>query len=193
MKYIRQAAGLLLVLTAVCGGLYPLAVTGTAQSLFPSQANGSIIYINNVPVGSRLIGQEFTADRYFSGRPSASGYDGLRSGGTNWGAASRELKEAAEQTAAQFRERNGLGADDSVPAEAVTRSASGLDPHTSPQAVYAQVKRVAAARHMDEAALYQLISRHTEPETLGIIGQARVNVLELNIALDALQLDNEQR
>ncbi|MGE0598853.1 MAG: K(+)-transporting ATPase subunit C [Dehalococcoidia bacterium] len=182
----------LFLITAV---VYPLAVTGVAQVVFPRQANGSLLKVNGEAVGSSLIGQRFTEAYYFHGRPSAAGdgYDAASSSGSNLGPTSDKLLNGIEgedsfdgiaQRVQAFREENGLPSDAEVPADAVTASASGLDPHVSPATARLQVERVAAARHADPEAIRKLVERHVEDAFLGFIGEPRVNVLKLNIALD---------
>ena len=168
---IRMTAALLVI---TCG-IYPLAVWAIGQAAFPKQANGSLIERNGKIIGSALIGQQFTSDRYFHPRPSASDYDAANSGGTNLGPTSKKLRD---RIAADLR-----GGRD-VPADAVTASASGLDPHISPANARRQAARVARARRIDENALRALVERHTEWRFLGVFGEPRVNVLLLNLALD---------
>lgn len=177
----------ILVMTIFCGLLYPLAMTGLSQMLFPFQANGSIIERNGKVVGSALIGQEFKGDRYFSGRPSANEYNAADSAGTNYGAINKELKKQVTERAAAIREKYGLLAIEKVPSDMVTNDAAGFDPHLSPRAIHLQVNRVAEARHMDKSVILKLAEENTEYPSLGFIGEARVNVLKLNLALDKAQ------
>lgn len=187
---------LLFLITAVA---YPLATTGVGQLVFGDQANGSIKSVGGVEVGSALVGQEFTSEQYFHGRPSAAGYNGGASSGSNLGPTSAKFldgiaddpaTEADEsfdgisQRVAAFREVNGLSAGDTVPADAVTASASGLDPHISPANARLQVARVAEARGVEEAEIRALVEEHVEDPVFGIFGEPRVNVLKLNVALD---------
>ena len=189
----------LLLITAVA---YPLAVTGIAQLAFNHQANGSFIEVNGEAVGSSLVGQSFSGEQYFWGRPSAAGagYDAANSSGSNLGPTSAKFIEGFEddpatadvdesfagitQRAEAFRDDNGLDAGALLPADSVTASASGLDPHISPATARLQLARVAAARGADEAEVLGLLDDFTEDAFLGFIGQPRVNVLKLNIALD---------
>jgi K+-transporting ATPase ATPase C chain len=188
MYHLRTAILMLAVLTVLTGVVYPLAMTGIAQLLFPSQAHGSLIRdsAGNL-VGSELIGQNFSAPRYFHLRPSAAGsngYDSSASSGSNLGPTSATLVESVSDRVAQYREENGLAADALVPADAVTASASGLDPHISPANAMLQVHRIARARGLSDEQVRALVERHTESSTFGLLGDPRVNVLRLNLALD---------
>ncbi len=187
MKQILIAVKATLVLTLLTGLIYPLLVTGLAKALFRHQADGSMIRANGRIVGSELIGQRFTKPEYFHGRPSAAGndgYDGLNSGGSNLGPTSQKLADRVSDDVKKFRAENPTFSGP-IPADAVTASGSGLDPHLSPEAIDAQVARVAAARGMTVAALRQLVAAHTEDRQAGVLGEPRVNVLKLNLALDA--------
>ena len=178
-----RMAGATLVLTGV---LYPLVVTALAQSLFPHKANGSLLSRDGRTVGSALIGQRFVDPAYFQGRPSAAGaegYDASASGGSNLGPTSRRLRERVSADLARLREWNPM-ATGPVPAELVTASGSGLDPHLSPDAARWQAPRVAAARGVPVGTVDSLIGAATEPRGFGLLGEPRVNVLLLNLALD---------
>lgn len=185
---VRSAVMATLVLATVTCGLYPAVVWAFAQLLFPSQANGSLIVdATGTTRGSRLIGQRFTRPGYFHSRPSAAGdpgYDGLSSGGSNLGPTSRKLRDQLRERIATYRAENHLDPDIPVPADAVTASASGLDPHISQRNAELQIPRIAAARGLDRERLLQLLKRHLDEPTFGILGEPVVNVLELNRALD---------
>ena len=183
---LRPALTLLGLLTLLTGLLYPLAVTGVAQAIFPHQANGSLVRDRGGQViGSDLIGQAFTGSGYFHPRPSAAGegYDAAASSGSNLGPTSAALKTAVEARVTQARADGAAGP---VPADLVTASASGLDPHISPGNAAAQLARVAAARGLDETAVRELVVRNTEAPTLGILGEPHINVLRLNRQLDGM-------
>jgi potassium-transporting ATPase KdpC subunit len=187
MKQILIALKATLVLTLLTGVMYPLLVTGLAKALFRDKADGSIIQANGHAVGSELIGQRFTKPGYFHGRPSAAGndgYDGLSSGGSNLGPTSQKLADRVTADVKNFRAENPTFTA-AIPGDAVTASGSGLDPHMSPEAIDAQVPRVAAARGMTAAALRELVAANNEDRQLGVLGESRVNVLKLNLALDA--------
>jgi K+-transporting ATPase ATPase C chain len=184
---LRPALLLTLILMVITGLAYPLAITGVAQLLFPHQANGSLIENGQgQTIGSALISQDFSNTDYFWGRPSVNNYDAMASGGSNLGPTSKKLHDEVAARAAALRQASGLPADAVVPAELVTASASGLDPDISPAAANFQVPRIAKARDLPETTLYSLIKQQTSGRTLGILGEPRVNVLQLNRALDAL-------
>jgi K+-transporting ATPase ATPase C chain len=180
------ALKMIVVVIVVLGIAFPLAVTGLAQLLFPAQANGSLITVNGHPVGSALIGQDFTSPRYFWSRPSANGYEVGMSGSSNLGPTSKAYIEGIQaRVASDTAEDPGLTFGN-VPVDMVTASASGLDPDITVANAYAQVARVAQARGMTVAAVRRVVDAHTTPRTFGLLGEPRVNVLELNLALDGL-------
>lgn len=188
-RQLVAAVRFLALATVVLGLLYPLAMTGLAQLVAPGRADGSLVRVDGEVVGSALVGQAFTdaegdpLPEYFQSRPSASGYDGAASGGTNLGPNSAELVELVEQRRAAVAELEGVGVDD-VPADAVTASASGLDPDISPGYAAIQVDRVAAARGVPADAVRELVAEHSSGRDLGVVGAPHVRVLELNLALD---------
>ena len=195
LKEIRPALVLVLGLTIITGFVYPLAITGIAGVLFPYQAQGSFIEKDGKVIGSELIGQEFASDKYFRSRPSATTgpdaddpsktvaapYNAVNSMGSNLGPTNKALIDRVTADVAKLKQEN---ASAQVPIDLVTTSGSGLDPHISPAAAYFQVPRIAKARNMTENALRDLVAQHVEGRTLGIFGEPRVNVLELNLALD---------
>ena len=178
-----------LVLAVVCCGIYPVVVFGISQVLFPAKANGSLIVDATGAVrGSRLLGQQFSADKYFHSRPSAAGngYDATSSGGSNLGPTSKKLADSIAQNIADYRAQNGLGTNDMVPADAVTASGSGLDPHISIRNAELQAPRVAKVRSLPGEKVLELLRLNTDAIDLGILGEPGVNVLKLNLALDDL-------
>jgi K+-transporting ATPase ATPase C chain len=195
LREIRPAIVLLVALTLITGLVYPLAMTGLAQVLFPSRANGSMIEKDGKVVGSALIGQVFAEDKYFHGRPSATNtpdpkdatktidapYNAANSGGSNLGPTNKALLDRVKGDVDKLKEENATAA---VPIDLVTTSGSGLDPNITPQAALFQVPRVAKARNMAEDRVRQLVSQNTEGRTLGFLGEPRINVLALNLALD---------
>lgn len=184
---LRPALSLFLLLTVITGLAYPLAITGMAQLIFPAAANGSLIVNNGRIVGSRLIGQNFTQPRYFWGRPSATSplpYNAAASGGSNLGPLNPALIEAAKGRITALKAADP-GNTAPIPADLISASASGLDPHISPEAAAYQVARIARQRHMPEAEVQALVGQYTEGRQWGVFGEPRVNVLQLNLALDA--------
>ena len=198
LQHIRPAVVLLVLFSALTGLVYPLAVTGIAQLAFPRQANGSLVEKNGVVVGSALIGQNFKTDHYFHPRPSATTdtdpndstktidapYNAANSSGSNFGPTSQKLVDRVKAAVEAWRAKAGPGP---VPADAVTTSASGLDPDISPENALAQVPAVAKARGLDEARVRALVEGAIERPTFGWIGEPHVNVLQLNLALDELK------
>jgi len=187
-SHIRGAVVSTLVLAVVCCGIYPLIVFGISQLLFRDQANGSLITGADGNVrGSKLLGQAFSDAKYFHPRPSAAGngYDATSSGGSNLGPTSRKLNDAIKDRVAAYRKENGLGENDSLPADAVTASGSGLDPQISLRNAELQTPRIAKARGLSEQKVRELIQENTDGRDLGVLGEPGVNVLNLNLALDA--------
>ncbi len=189
-KLLLQAILLNAWLIVILGLAYPLAMTGMAQALFPKQANGSLIVENGKVVGSELVGQAFTGPRYFQGRPSAAGagYDGLHSNGSNLGPTSKALMDRVDKDVAALRKT--FAQKGPVPADLATASESGLDPDISVAAALWEAPAVARARNLPAARVARLIRRHARPRTWGFLGEPRVNVLEVNLALDGLSLKN---
>ena len=197
LRLVRSAIVVLVALTVITGLIYPLAMTGIAQVLFPKQAQGSLIERNGTVVGSELISQVFESDKYFHGRPSATTapdpndstktvpapYNAANSGASNLGPSNKALIDRVQGDMDKLKQQNP---STPIPADLVTTSASGLDPHISPEAALFQVPRIAKARNLPEDRIRQLVTDHTEERFLGLLGEPRVNVLLLNLALDQL-------
>lgn len=190
LKQIYPAIAMTVVLTVLLGIIYPLAVTGLAYVMFPAKAGGSLIEKNGKVIGSSLIGQPFTRPGYFHSRPSAAGtgYDGTASAGTNLGPTSQKLMDNVKTAAESLREENP---GSPIPIDMVTASASGLDPHITPAAAEFQVPRIAKERGMNADQVRAVVREHTEGRQFGLLGEPRVNVLELNLALDGLAQKRE--
>jgi potassium-transporting ATPase KdpC subunit len=183
---LRPAFVLLLILTLITGVVYPLVVTGIAQLVFPHQANGSLIVVNGKAYGSELIGQQFDDPSYFWGRPSAAGYNATASSGSNYGPLNPALTDMV-QTRIDALKATDPDNTLPIPVDLVTASGSGLDPHISVAAALYQVHRVASARDLSEADVQSLVDKYTTGRQFGLLGEPRVNVLELNLALDGIQ------
>ena len=187
LKQCLNGLSLLIVLTVLTGVVYPLTMTGLAQVVFPVQANGSLLERDGKVIGSVLIGQTFSQPGYFHGRPSAAGqegYDATSSSGTNLGPTSAKLMEGIKGKLEEVRQENNLEANARIPADLVTSSGSGLDPDISLEGAYIQVGRVAQERHMSADQVKNLVEEHAKRLQLGFLGEKRVNVLEINLALD---------
>jgi len=186
LKVLQTALASVLVLAVILCGAYPLLVWGIGQALFPNQANGSLIQLRGQTAGSSLLAQGFKGAAYFHPRPSAAGqgYDAANSGGSNLGPTSQKLIDTVKGRIADYRSINRLDGQVPVPADAVTASGSGLDPHISVQNALLQAPRIAETRHISEAALRKMMDVHTEGRDLGLFGEPRVNALRLNLDLD---------
>jgi K+-transporting ATPase ATPase C chain len=185
-RQLPAAIGMLIIFTVLTGVVYPLVVTAIGQVAFNDKAEGSLVEVDGEVVGSKLIGQPFTAPEYFHPRPSAAGdgYDASASSGSNLGPSNPDFLATIEERVAAYRDENGLAEETRVPVDAVTASASGLDPHISVANAGLQARRVAEARGLDVDAVLELVGEHTSGRALGFLGEEGVNVLELNIALD---------
>jgi potassium-transporting ATPase KdpC subunit len=200
-RQLRPAVLAVLTLSVLAGGVFPLLLFGIATPLFPHQTGGSLVLVHGEIIGSELIGQDFTRPEWFQPRPSAAGkgYDATASGGTNLAPDNPKLKEGApgfagvRALAQEYRRRNGLSSDTPLPIDAVTRSASGLDPDISPENALLQVARVARARGLEELAVRRLVAAHIKRPALGVFGEPHVCVLQLNLALDRLAMSAQAR
>lgn len=186
-KILYRAFLLFFSLTLLTGICYPLVVTGLTQLCFKSQSNGSLLYHQGKVIGSALIGQDFQTAQYFHGRPSAANYDALASGGSNLAPTNQQLIKTVAERIHKVRQENGLPADFPVPSDLVTASASGLDPDISPESALLQVPRIAKVRSLPVAVIRRVVQKETEYPWLGLFGASRVNVLQINLALDALK------
>lgn len=189
-RQIVNSFRMLLVLTVITGLVYPLTMIGVANTVFPSQAKGSLVEIQGQVVGSQLIGQNFTQPGYFHGRPSSAGkdgYDAAGSAGSNLGPTNKKLIDTVADNVNRARQENSLIENAAIPADLVTASASGLDPDISPEAAYLQVERVAEARGLAATEVYNLVDKNISGRQLALFGEPRVNVLALNMALDSLK------
>jgi K+-transporting ATPase ATPase C chain len=188
IRHLGTSLRVTIVSVILLGLIYPLAMTGIAQALFPHQANGSLITVNGKIVGSSIIGQLWTKPQYFQGRPSAAGkgYDPTSTGGTNYGPTSKKLIDGTKATIAALKKANP-DANGPPPMDLITSSGSGIDPDISPEAAYWEAPRVAKARGMSVAAVNSLVAQHVQGRTFGFLGEPHVNVLELNLALDGLK------
>lgn len=186
VKEVKPAVLLFLAFSLLTGLVYPLVITGIVQTTMPEQADGSLITVDGKVIGSELIGQSFNVPGYFHGRPSAVGYAANGSGASNYGPTSAKMMDQVRQRIGQVRTENNLSQNTPVPADLVLASASGLDPHISMQGAMLQVPRIARDRALPESEVKLLVYQILEPAEFGVLGQARVNVLKLNLALDDL-------
>ena len=188
LRQLRPAILVAVVFTVICGLIYPMVATAIGQVAFTDKANGSLITRHGVVVGSELIGQTFTAEQYFHPRPSAAGtgYDGSASSGSNYGPTNPDFLTAVADRVKAYRDENRLAADALVPVDAVTASASGLDPHISIANARLQIARVAATRHLQVSVVSHLVDGQTDGRDFAVLGEPGVNVVELNLALDAI-------
>jgi K+-transporting ATPase ATPase C chain len=188
-KHLTTAFLMTIATTILLGVLYPLLITALAQVLFTDKANGQIRYRNGEAIGSRIIGQPFNSARYFHSRPSAAGngYDAANSGGTNYAPTNQKLIDRVRSDASSLHQENPA---EPIPVDLLTTSASGLDPEISPAAAEFQIPRIARERRLPESVIRDLVQQHTDQRALGLFGEPRVNVLELNLALDALSVSH---
>lgn len=189
MRHFGTSLRVTIVTVILLGVIYPVAMTGVAQALFPRQANGSLVIVNGKVVGSAIIGQLWTKPQYFHGRPSAAGkgYDPTATGGTNYGPTSRKLIESTKAMIASLEKENPNAGP--PPIDLVTSSGSGIDPDISPEAAYWEAPRIARVRYMSVAAVNAIVTQQVQGRTFGFLGEPRVNVLELNLALDHLKAE----
>jgi potassium-transporting ATPase KdpC subunit len=190
LKHFGTSLRITIVTIVLLGLIYPLAMTGAAELIFPRQANGSLVTVNGKVIGSSIIGQLWTKPQYFQGRPSAAGkgYDPTSTGGTNYGPTNAKLIKSTADTLAQLKKDNP-GAPGAPPMDLITSSASGIDPDISPEAAYWEAPRVAKARHISVDAVNAMVAAHVQGRTFGFLGEPHVNVLELNMALDGVRPD----
>jgi potassium-transporting ATPase KdpC subunit len=190
LKHLGTSLRITIVTIVLLGLIYPIAMTGAAELIFPKQANGSLVTVNGKVIGSSIIGQLWTKPQYFQGRPSAAGkgYDPTSTGGTNFGPTNAKLIKLTGDTIAQLKKDNP-DAPGAPPMDLITSSASGIDPDISPEAAYWEAPRVAKARHMSVDAVNAIVASHVQGRTFGFLGEPHVNVLELNMALDGVRPD----
>jgi potassium-transporting ATPase KdpC subunit len=189
MRHVKQAILVFVIFSLLCGLVYPFLITAVSQFIFPWRSNGSIITSGNQILGSELIGQKFNSSKYFHGRPSTTdpAYNASASGGSNSGPSNAKFRDEVMKRIEEVRNDNGLPSNVPIPADLVLTSASGLDPHISVESAMLQVKRIARERGLSEPEVEKVVNQHIERRLLGIWGQPRVNVLELNLAMDKLK------
>jgi potassium-transporting ATPase KdpC subunit len=185
-----RALRVVLIFSFLTGVVYPFLITGLAHFLFPFQAQGSIVEREGKAIGSALIGQPFSSSSYFHGRPSAADYNATSSGASNWGPTNRKLMDAVKERIASVRRENSMGIAETIPADVVLASASGLDPHISPESAMLQAVHIAMVRKIPKEQVIALIHQHQKPQQFGFLGATRINVLALNLALDTLEKKN---
>ena len=185
IKGFIRSVRILLSFSVLTGAVYPFLITGLAQFLFPFQAYGSIVKKEGKAIGSALIGQQFSGNGYFQGRPSVVDYNAASSGASNWGPTNKQLMAAVKERVTSVRRENAMEVSETVPADLVLASASGLDPHISPESALLQAGRIAEVRKIPKAQVIELIHKQQESPQFGFLGAPRVNVLKLNLALDA--------
>jgi potassium-transporting ATPase KdpC subunit len=192
MQRFFRSLRILLIFSVLTGMVYPFLMTELAQFLFPFQANGSIVKKDGKAIGSALIGQRFSENGYFQGRPSAVDYHAASSGASNWGPTNMKLRDAVKERVTSVRRENLITTTELVPADLVLASASGLDPDISLESALFQVGRIAQARKMTKTQVIELIKQQREPQQFGFLGAPRINVLKLNLALDAGEKNHER-